>query len=89
MSHVPYSSTIGILMFTMVSIRPDIAQAMGVFRRFMVNHGKENWNVVKWMLNYLRGTSDTSICYRLTDLQIKCFAYSDYGGDKDGRKSTT
>ena len=35
------------------------------------------------------GTSNTVIFYRLTYLQIKGFAYSDFGGDRDGQKSTT
>ena len=62
---------------------------MGLSIFFMVNHSKEHWNDVEWILNYLRGTSDTSICYTSTDLQIKGFANSDFGGDNDGQNSTT
>jgi hypothetical protein len=47
MSRVPYSSTVGSLMYAMVCTRPDIAHAVGVVRRYMNNPGKEHWEVVK------------------------------------------
>jgi hypothetical protein len=39
-SRVPYSSTIGSLMYAMVCTRPDIAYAVGVVSRYMENRGK-------------------------------------------------
>ena len=56
MSRVPYSSTIGSLMYAMVCTRPDIAHAVGVVSRYMNNPGKEHWDATKWILRYLRGT---------------------------------
>jgi hypothetical protein len=41
MSRVPYSSTVGSLMYAMVCTRPDIAHAVGVVSRYMNNPGKE------------------------------------------------
>ena len=41
MSHVPYASAVGSLMYEMVCTRPDIAHAVGVLRRFMSKLGKE------------------------------------------------
>jgi hypothetical protein len=63
MSKVPYSSTIGILMYAMVCTRPDIAHAVGVLSRYMNNPGKENWEEVKWILKYLRGTATHALCF--------------------------
>jgi hypothetical protein len=40
MSRVPYSSTVGNLMYVMVCTRPDIAHAVGVVSRYMNNPGK-------------------------------------------------
>jgi hypothetical protein len=40
MSRVPYSSTIGSLMYAMVCTRLDIAHAVGVVSRYMNNPGK-------------------------------------------------
>ena len=42
MSHVPYASAVGSLMYAMVCARPDIAHAVGLLSRFMSNPGKEN-----------------------------------------------
>jgi hypothetical protein len=40
MSRVPYSSTVGILMYAMVCTRSDISHSVGVVRRYMNNPGK-------------------------------------------------
>ena len=64
MSHVPYASVVGRLMYAMVCTRPDIAHSMGVLSRFMSNPGKEHWTVVKRVFRYLRGTSDYGLCYQ-------------------------
>ena len=63
MSHVPYASAVGSLMYAMVFTRPDIAQEMGVLSRFMSNLEKEHWTTVKRVFRYLRGTSDYGLCY--------------------------
>jgi hypothetical protein len=63
MSRVPYSSTIGSLMYVMVCTRPDIAHAVGVVSRYMNNPGKEHWEAVKWILRYLRGTNYSCIMF--------------------------
>eukprot|EP00253_Pinus_taeda_P034842 PITA_34842 len=39
MSHAPYANVVGNLMYVMVSTRPDISHAVGVFSRFMANPG--------------------------------------------------
>jgi hypothetical protein len=67
MSRVPYSSTVGSLMYAMVCTRPDIAHAVGVVRRYMNNPGKEHWEVVKCILRYLRGTTIHALCFGGSD----------------------
>ena len=62
MSKVPYASTIGSLMYAMVCIRPDIAHAVGVVSRYMSNSSKTHCEIVKWIMRYLRGTSNTCLC---------------------------
>ena len=42
MSHVPYASVVGSLMYGMVCTRPDIAHAVGVLSRYMSKPGKEH-----------------------------------------------
>ena len=63
MSMVPYSSTVGSLVYAMVCTRPDIAHAVGVMRRYMNNLGKEHWGEVKWILRYLRGIVAHALCF--------------------------
>ena len=42
MSHVPYASAVGSVMYAMVWTRPDIAHAMGVLSKYMSKLGKEH-----------------------------------------------
>ena len=94
MSHVPYESAVGSLMYAMVCIRPEIAHAMGVLSRFMSNTGKEHWTAVKRVFRYLRGTSDYGLCYQGRPgleimLDIRGFVVADWAGDLDQRRSTS
>jgi hypothetical protein len=64
MNKVPYTSAIGSLMYAMVCARLDIVHAVGVVRRYMSNPGKQHWEAVKWILRYLKGTSNTYIFFK-------------------------
>ena len=46
MSNIPYSSTVGSLMYAMVFTRSDIAHAVGVVSKYMNNLGKEHWKEI-------------------------------------------
>ena len=64
MSLIPYTSAVGSLMYAMIWTRPDIPHAVGVVSRYMDNPRKEHWQVVKWILRYLRGTSTHALCFQ-------------------------
>jgi hypothetical protein len=87
-SRVPYSSTVGSLMYAMVCTRQDIAHVVGVVSRYMNNPDKENWEVVKWILGYLRGTATHALCFGGLDTFLQEYVDSDMAGDKDNRRST-
>ena len=89
MSKVPYALAIGSLMYAMVCTRPDIAHAVGIVSKYMSNPGKTNWEAVKWIMRYLRGTSDTCLCFGTSDLNLKGFVDANLAGDIDSRKNTT
>lgn len=57
MTRVPYASAVGSLMYAMICVRPNIAEAVGVVSRPMNNQGKEHCQAIKWIFRYLRGTS--------------------------------
>ena len=88
MERVPYASAVGSLMYAMVCTRPDIAHAVGVVSRYMSNPGREHWEAVKWILRYLRGTADLSLCFGQDGSGLQGFVDADMAGDVDGRKST-
>ena len=89
MSLVPYSNVVGSIMYAMVCTRLDIVQAVSVVSKYMANLGKAHWLVVKWILRYLRGTSNVCIEYGRNNVGLQGFVDADFGGDLDQRKSTS
>nr|AAF65309.1 reverse transcriptase [Picea glauca] len=94
MSHVPYASAVGSLMYAMVCTRPDIAHAVGFLSRYMSKLGKEHWTTVKRVFRYLHGTTSYGLCYqgrsgldRVVD--IHGFVDADWVGDLDHIRSTS
>ena len=71
MSKVPYASIIGSLMHAMVCTRLDIAHAVEVVSRYMSRLGKQHWEVVKWILRYLKGLSITCLCFTSARLKLQ------------------
>jgi hypothetical protein len=94
MSHVPYASAVGSLMYAMVCTRPNIAHAVGVLSRYMSKLGKEHWTTIKRVFRYLHGTSSYGLCYQGRPgldrvLDIHGFVDADWAGDMDHRRSTS
>ena len=69
MSKVPYASAIGSLMYVLVCTRPNTTHAVGVVSRYMSRPGKQHWEAVKWILRYLRGSTD--ICLYFIGASLK------------------
>ena len=78
MSKVSYASAIGNLMYAMVCTRSDIAHAVGVVSRFMSRLGKQHWEAVKWILRYLKGSSDTCLCFTCASLKLQGYVDADF-----------
>ena len=89
MSRVPYSSSVGNLMYAMVFTRPYIAHVVRVVSMYMNNLGKEHWEVVNWILRYLRGTATHALCFGGLDIVLKGYVDSSMEGDKYNKRSTT
>ena len=94
MSHVPYASDVGSLMYAMVCTRPDIAHAVGVLSRYMSKLGKEHWTAIKRVFRYFHGTIDHAICYQGKVgldrvLDVHGFIDVDWVGDLDHLRSTS
>ncbi|KAK0594571.1 hypothetical protein LWI29_027750 [Acer saccharum] len=89
MAKVSYASAIGSLMYAMTCTRPDISHAVGVVSRYMSNPGKPHWEAVKWILRYLRGTTEKCLTFRRDELKLEGYVDSDFAGEVDHRRSTT
>jgi hypothetical protein len=94
MSHVPYESVVGSLMYSMVYTRPDIAHAVGVFSRCMSKPWNDHWTTVKRVFRYLHGTATYGLCYQGRPgldkvMDIHSFVDADWAGDLDRRGSTS
>ena len=88
-SKVSYASTVGSLMYVIICTRSDIVQAVRVVSRYMSNLGQDHWRVVKWIMRYLKGSSEMTLCYGGTYIRLHRYIDSDFGGDVDSRKSIT
>ncbi|PHT83042.1 hypothetical protein T459_11485 [Capsicum annuum] len=82
MSRVPYSSTVGSLMYAMMCTRPDICYAVGLVSRYKSNPGRDHWKAEKKIFRYLKGTADYSLCYSGSDLFIRGCIDIDWVGDR-------
>ena len=82
MSKVLYASAIGSLMYAMVCTRLDIAHAVGV-SRFMSRPEKQHLEAVKWILRYLKGSSDTCLCFTGASFKLQGYVDVDIFGDID------
>ncbi|GKC70380.1 hypothetical protein Tco_1116263 [Tanacetum coccineum] len=91
-SKVPYANAIGSLMYLMVCTRPDIAYAVSVVSTYLANPGKNHWEAVKWILKYLRGTTNVGLVYgtdRGNHVDVTRFVDSDYAKNPDKGRSIT
>jgi hypothetical protein len=94
MSHVPYASAVGSLMYAMVYTRSYIAHAMGVLSRYMSKPEKEHWTIVKRVFRYLRDTTNYGLFYQERPgldrvVYIHGFVDADWAGDMDRRRYTS
>ena len=73
----------------MLCKRLDIAYIVGVVNKYTSHPRIENWNVVKWILRYLRGTSNKCLHARGSTTHLQGYVDSDLIGDIDTKWSTT
>ncbi|KAG8478794.1 hypothetical protein CXB51_028696 [Gossypium anomalum] len=89
MSHVPYSSVVGSLMYVMVCSRLDLSYVVSANSKCMANLGKKHWKAVQWILRYLRGTTDVCLHFGRTEDRVIGYVDADFAGDLDRRRSLT
>ena len=86
MSRVPYSSTVGSLIYAMVCLHLDLSYAVS---RYMENPVKEHWKAVQWIFRYLCDFIDVYLYFGKTRDVVVGYVDSDFVGDLDKRRSLT
>lgn len=83
-----YRSVVGALQH-LTFTRPDISFAVHQVCQFMHNPMESHFTAVKWILRYLKGTSNLGIHYGNGDSNVKAFSDADWVGDPNDRRPTT
>ena len=90
MKNIPYTSSIGSLLYAQVCTIPDIAFVVGLLGRYQSSPGIDHWRAAKKVMRYLQGTKDYMLMYRRTySLEVISYSDVDFAGCVDSRKSTS
>jgi Reverse transcriptase (RNA-dependent DNA polymerase) len=88
MKKIPYVSTIGSIMYTIICTRPDVSYASSVTSRHQDNPGIAHWIVIKIILKYLRKTKNMFLVYGgETKLVVRGFTDDSFQTDHDYLRS--
>lgn len=93
MAKKPYRQLIGALQYLAVCTRPDIVFSVNQCSRFLENPGEVHWQAGKKILKYLHGTTTEGIAFERDPSRdqpkVEAWSDSDWGGDKDDRRSVS
>ena len=77
-------------MYAMVGSRPKLCFTVGLIRRYMSKQGRQHWEVVKWVMRYLRGALDSDLLFtKGEDFKVRGLCDAHYATDLDRRRSVT
>lgn len=71
MSNVPNANDIGSVIYVTVCTRPDLAFAVSVLSSYMSNPGEYHWKAMKWLLRYLKGTTNSGLMFNNSKTRIQ------------------
>ncbi|XP_055920903.1 uncharacterized protein LOC129952370 [Eupeodes corollae] len=85
-----YRKAIGSLLYLSGNTRPDIAAAVSILSRKVSCPTQRDWNEVKRILRYLKGTLQLQLCVGCNkNSKLVGYADADWASDVKGRKSTS
>ena len=61
---------------------------MGLVSKFLANPNKQHWQIVNWILRYIKGTSNYCLCFGNNNVVLEGYTYENMVGDVDTRNST-
>ncbi|KAG6481671.1 hypothetical protein ZIOFF_058290 [Zingiber officinale] len=84
----PFRTLVGSLIYLTIT-RPDIAFSVGMVSRYMQEPRKPHFEEAKKILKYVNSTLNLGLLYEKgVEFSLQGFAYADFGGDLDDRRST-
>jgi len=86
----PYRQLVGCLMYGMLATRPDLSMAVNFFSRFLSCATNEQWNGLKRVLRYIKGSLKRSLFFpkNVSKYSIEGYADADFGGDSDFKSTS-
>jgi hypothetical protein len=82
--NIPYGQAIGVLMYTALGTRPDIAFAVQHLSQFSDTYGPEHWTAVKHVLHYLKGMGNDGITFKCgMGVELRLFVDANYANCTD------
>lgn len=87
-----YQKFIGCLLYISVNSRPDISASVSILARRVSNPTQDDWNEVKRVIKYLKGTADMKL--KLSRVEVKGdkffgYADADWAENRSDRKSNS
>ncbi|KAF7376711.1 Transcription factor [Mycena sanguinolenta] len=79
----PYAKLIGSLMYAAIGTRPDVAFAVSLLSRFIVNPKLMHWNAAKHVLRYLISTKNHGLAFGLDDSGLLAYTDADHASQPD------
>lgn len=86
-----YRQLIGCLLYISVNTRPDISASVSILAQKVSNPNEEDWNELKRLLKYLKGTLNITLSLGNADNQEELVGYADanWAESKVDRKSNS
>lgn len=86
-----YRSAVGSLLYLSTNSRPDISIATSILARRVSNPRQCDWNEVKRVFRYLKGTKSMKLKLGNDKYEekLKCYVDADWAGDQEDRKSSS
>lgn len=91
LSNSKYQQLLGCLLYISVNTRPDIAAAVAILAQRTCRPRQEDWNELKRVLRYLKGTVKMKLALAGNNKTSMLFGYADanWAEDKSDRKSNS
>jgi hypothetical protein len=87
--NIPYCSSVGSLMYTMVATRPDLGYAISTLSVYMADPGQQHWKAMKRVLRYLHHTTNYKLELGGNNLTLQGYCDADWANSRDDRRSVT